>query len=156
MDDIRGSLSKMKKKAKHLLTGKKRKPDGTATNPGEGVDSASSVPQLEPHVVVGGSYDGEGDKAGAAGEPGFSTDQPPQPAGPESVPAPGSDDGREGGETDVDGGEASLMDSHPRPDVEVAAESGHSGELEEVQSSSSTPSISHGGKPDLSTWMLLF
>ena len=144
----------MKKKTKHLLTGKKRKPDGTATNPGEGVDSASSVPQPEPHVVVDESYDGEGDKADAAEELVFSTDQPLQPGGPESVPAHGSDGGQEGGETDVDGGEASQMDSHPHSDVEVAAESGHSGEPEEVQSSSSTPSISHGGKPD-STWTLL-
>ena len=148
MDDMRGSLSKMKKKAKHLLTGKKRKPDGTATNPGEGVNPASSVPQQEPHVVVGESYDREGDKAGAAGEPVFSTDQPPQPDGPESGPAPGSDGGQEGGETDVDGGEASLMDSHPYPDIEVAVGSEHSGELEGVYLSLSTPSISHDGKPD--------
>jgi len=155
MVDIRGSLSKMKKKAKRLLTGKKRKPDGTATNPGEGVGSASSVLQPGPHVAVGGSYDGEGDKAGTAGEPVFLADQPPQPDGPESVPEHGRGGSQEGGETDVDGGEASQMDSHPHPDVEVAAESGHSGELEKVQSSSSTPSISHGGKPD-STWALLF
>jgi len=148
MDDIRGSLSKMKKKAKRLLTGKKRKPDGTATNPGEGFNPASSVPQPEPHVVVGESYDGEGDKADAAGEPVFSTDQPPQPDGPESVPAHGSDGGQEGGEPDVDGGEASQMDSHPRPDVEVAVGSGHSEEHEGVHPSPSTPSISHDGKPD--------
>jgi len=148
MDDIRGSLSKMKKKAKHLLAGKKRKPGGTATNPGEGVDSVSSVLQPEPRVAVGGSYDGEGDKAGAAGEPAFSTDQPPQSDGPESVPAHGSDGGQEGGEPDVDGGEASLMDSHPYPDVEVAVGSEHSGELEGVYLSPSTPSISHDGKPD--------
>ena len=147
MDDIRASLSKMKKKAKHLLTGKKRKPDGTATNPGEGINPASSVPQPEPHVVVGESYDGEGDTAGAAGEPVFSTDQPPQPDGPESVPAHGSDGGQEGGEADVDGGEAGQMDSHLHPDVEVSAGSEHSEELEGVYLSPSTPSISHGGKP---------
>jgi len=147
MDDIRGSLSKMKKKAKHLLTGKKRKPDGTATNPGEGVNPASSVPQPETQIVVGESYDGEGDKASAAGEQVFSTDQPPQPDGPESVPAHGSDGGQEGGDPDVDGGEASRMDSHPHPDVEVSVGSEHSGELEGVYLSPSALSISRGGKP---------
>jgi len=149
MDDIRGSLSKMKKKAKHLLTGKKRKPDGTATNPGEeGTGSASSLPQPELHVVMGESYDGEGDRADLAGEPDFSTDQPPQPDGPESVPAHGSDGGQEGGEPDVDGGEASQMDSYTHPDVEVAVGGGNSGELEGVRPSPPTPSLSHDGKPD--------
>jgi len=52
MDDIRGSLSKMKKKIKHRLTGRKRKPDGT--NPGgEGADSTSSLPQSEHHILAG-------------------------------------------------------------------------------------------------------
>jgi len=149
MDDIRASLSKRKKKAKHLLTGKKRKPDGTGANPGEeGADSTSSLPQPEPHVVVGESYDGEGDEADAAGEPVFSTDPPPQPGGSEPVPAHGVDNGQEGGETDVDGGEASQMDSHPHPDVEVAVGSEHGGEPEGVYPSLSTPSISHSGEPD--------
>jgi len=156
MDDIRGSLSKMKKKAKHLLAGKKRKPDGAATNPGEeGAGSASSVPQPEPHIVMGGSYDGEGDRADAAGEPVFSTDQPPQPDGPESVPAHGSDDGQEGGEPGVDGGEAGQMDSYAHPDAEAAAGRGHSGELEGVHPSPSAPSISHDGESD-GTWTWSF
>jgi len=150
MDDIRGSFSKMKKKAKHRLglTGKKAKPDGTAANPGgEGADSTSSLPQPESHVVVGESYDGEGDRADAAGEPVFPAG-PPQPDGPGSVPAHGVDNGQEGGETDVDGGEASQMDLHPHPDVEVAVGSEHSGEPEGVYPSPPTPSISHDGKPD--------
>jgi len=149
MDDIRGSLSKMKKKAKYLLTGKKRKPDGAATNPGEeGGDSASSVPQPEPHVVVGGSYDEEGDRADAAGEPVSSTDQPPQLDGPGSVLAYGSDGGQQGGEADVDGGEAGQIHSHPHPDVEVAVGSGYSGEPEGAYPSPSAPSISHDETPD--------
>jgi len=140
----------MKKKAKHRLglTGKKAKPDGTAANPGgEGADSTSSLPQPESHVTVGGSCDGEGDKADAAGEPDFSMG-PPQPDGPESVPAYGVDNGQEGGEADVDGGEASQMHLHPHPDVEVAVGSGHSGEPEDVYPSPPTPLISHDGKPD--------
>jgi len=149
MDDIRGSFSKMKKKAKRRLglTGKKAKPDGTAANPGEeGADSTSSLPQPESHVVVGGSYDGEGDRADAAGEPDFSTG-PLQPDGPESVPARRDGVCQEGEGEDVDGEEANQMDSHPHPDVEVAVGSGHDGELEGVYPSPST-SISHGGKPD--------
>ena len=149
MVDIRGSLSKMKKKAKHLLTGKKRKPDGTGANPGgEGVDSTSALPQPESQVLVGRCYDAEGDRADGAGEPVFSTDQPPQPDGPEPVPARGGDHGRQGGEAVVDGGKAGQKHSHPHPDVEVAVGSGHSGELEGVYPSPSTPLISHDGKPD--------
>jgi len=149
MVDIRGSLSKMKKKAKHLLTGKKRKQDGTATNPGsEGADSASLLPRPEPHVVVDKSYDGEGDKAGVAGEPDFSTDRPPQPDGPGSVPACGSDGGKQGGEADVDGGEAGQMQSCTHPDVEIDMGGGYGGEPEGAHPSPSAPSIPHNEKPD--------
>jgi len=149
MVDIRGSLSKMKKKAKHLLTGKKRKPDGTATNPGEGADSASLLLQPEPHVVVDKSYDREGDKAGVTGEPVFSTDQlPPQPDGPGSVPACGSDDGQQGGEADFDGGEASQIHSRTHPDVEIDMGGGYGGEPEGAHPSPSAPSIPHNEKPD--------
>jgi len=151
MADIRGSFSKMKKKVKYRLglIGRKRKPDGAGANPGEeGAGSTSLLPQPEPHVVVGESYDREGDKADAAGQPVFSTDQPPQPDAPLSVPARGSDNDQGGGEADVDGGEASQRHSYPRPDVEVAVGSEHSEELEGVYPSPSTPSISHDGKPD--------
>jgi len=156
MDDIRSSLSKMKKKFKHRvgLTGRKRKSDGTRANPGEeGADSTSSLPQSEPHAVVGESYDGQGDKANAAGKRVIPTYRA-QPEGPESVPARGSDNSREGGEADIDEGEASQRHSHLHPDVEVAVESGRSGELEGVYPSPSTPSIPHGGKPG-GTWIWL-
>jgi len=146
MDDIRGSLSKMKKKFKHRLTGGKRKPDETGAHPGgEGANSTGSLLQPDPHVVTSENYDQEGDRASAAGERVFSTDPPPQPDEPEPVPARGSDSDQEGGEVDADGGEASQERSHPRPDVEIAV---GSGELEGTHSSPSTPSISHGGKPD--------
>jgi len=143
MDDVRGSLSRMKKKLKHRLTGGKRKRDGTAANPdGE----TSSLPQPEHHVVEGESHNREGDRASVAGERVFSTDRPPQPVEPESVPAREDDNGQGGEVADVDGGEASQRHSHPHPDVEVAVGSGHSGEPEGVHPSPSTPSISHGGK----------
>lgn len=73
----------------------------------------------------------------------------PQPEGPESVPARGSRDGGQDGEAEVrDGGGASQRYLEPHLDVEVAVRSGHSGELEAIRPSPSTPSISHGGKPD--------
>jgi len=117
MDDMRGSLSKMKKKL-NRLTGGKRKPDGMTANPDEErTDSTSLPPQPKPHVVAGESYDREGDRVNIAGERVFSTDPPPQPAR-------GGDNGQEG------------------------LGSGHSGELEGVNPSPSTPSISHGRKLD--------
>jgi len=133
MDDIRGSFSKMKKKLKHRLAGGKHKPEGTGTNPDvETADSTSSLPQPELHIVADESHDQEGDRADTAGERVFSTDQPLQPAEPESVPAREDDNGQ--------GGEVA--------DVEVTVESGRSGEPEGVHPSPSTPSISHGGKLD--------
>jgi len=149
MDDIRHSLSKTKKKVKHLLTGRKHKPDGTGPNPGgEGDDSTSSLPQPEPHIVADESRDREEDKADAAGVRASLTDRPPQPDGPESVPARGNDNGQEGGEADVYGGEALRKDSPLRSDVEVAVGGVHSEELESVYPPPSTPSISRGVEPD--------
>jgi len=148
MDDIRGSLSKMKKRFKHRLAGGKRKPGGTGASPGgEGTDSKSSLPQQEPHVTAGKSYEREGDRANVAGEQGFSTDRP-QSEEPESVPVRGSDDGKEGGKADIDGGEAGQRHSRPNPDVEVAVGSGCGEELEAVYPSPSTPSILRGGDSD--------
>jgi len=149
MGYLRDLLSKIKRKLKHLLTGRKREQDGTGANHGvERPDSTILPPQPGPHAVAGESYREEGDKANAAGEPVSSAGQSPQPDGPESVSVHGSDSGQEGGETDVEGGEASRTDSHPHPDVEVTVGSEHSGKLEDVHPSQSTPSISHDGKPD--------
>jgi len=156
MDDIRGSLSKMKKKFKHRLPGGKRKQDGTgSTFDGdlERIDSTSSLPQPEPHVVEDESYDREGDTTDAVGGQVISTNWP-QPDGPGSVPARGSDDDQGGGEADVDGGEPSQRGSRPHPDAEVAVRNGRGGELEGVYPSPSTPSIPHSGKPDgMYTWL---
>jgi len=157
MDDIRGSYNKMKKKIKHRLAGRKRKPDGT--DPGEErADSTSSLPQPEPHIVAGEqqephvvvseSYNREGGGANVAGERVFSTDRPLQPDGPESTPARGSDNGQEGGEVDIDEGEINQGHSQPHSDVDPAMGSGRSGEAERVYPSSSTPSIPHSGEPD--------
>jgi len=148
MDGMRHSLYKTKKKVKHLLTGRKRKPDETGPNPGgEGADSTTSLPRSGPHAVADESRDQEDDKADAARVQGSSTDRPSQPDGSESVPARGSDNGQ-GGEADVDGGEAGQKDSHPRPDVEVAVGDTHSGELERVYLPPSAPSISRSVRAD--------
>jgi len=154
MDDIRDSLSGMKKKFKQRLTGRKHKTDGTGTNPGgERADSTSLLLQQDPHVAMGESYGREGDGANAGGERAFSTDRP-QTDGPEPVTAHESDNGQERGKADVDGGEAS-QNLHPHPDVEVAVDSGRSGELEGVNPSPSTPSISDGERSD-GTWTWSF
>jgi len=154
MDNIRDSFSKMKKGFKHRLTGRKRKPDGTGADPsGERADLTTSIPQPESHAVAGESYNREGDRVNAAGEQVSSTDPPPQPDGPESVPPHGSDNGQEEGETEVDGGEASQRDSHTRPEIEVATGSGHSGELDGVYDSLSSPSTMYSID---STWTSLF
>jgi len=149
MDDIRGSLSKMKKKVKHRLTGRKPKPEGTEPSPsGEGADSTSSLPQPDPRAVAGESSEAEGDRADAAGEPVFSLG-PPRPGGPEFVPVHGSDIGQEGGEADVDEGEPSQSHPYPHSDSEVRVGSGSSGEAEWFSFSGSTPSLNpHGEEPD--------
>jgi len=148
MDNIRGSLSRMKKRFKRRPAGGKRKQDGTGASPGgEGTDSKSSLPQPEPHVTAGKSYEREGDRANVAGERSFSADRP-QSEEPESLPVREGDDGKEGEKADVDGGEAGQTHSRPNPDVEAAVGSGRGEELEAVHPSPSTPSISRGGVPD--------
>jgi len=140
MDDIRDSFSGMKKKLKHRLTGRKRKPDGTAANPdGE----TRLLPQPEHHVAEGESHGRGEDGADVAGERVFLMDRPQL----ELVPVRG-DNGQGGEVLDVDGGEASQMYSRPHPDVEVTVRSGRSREPEGVDPSPSTPLISHGGKLD--------
>jgi len=132
MDDIRHSLSKMKKKVEHRITGRKRKPNGTGTNPG---GEGASLPGPEPQLVEGESYDGEGDRAKVAEEPVSSMDQFFQS---ESVPARGDDNGQEGGGVDVDGEEAGQKHLHLHSDIEVAVGSGRSGEPEGIYPSPST------------------
>jgi len=68
MDDLRGSLSRMKKDIKHRLTGGKRKADKTgADGRGETADPSSSLLRLEIHVVAGGGGRREGNGSDAGG-----------------------------------------------------------------------------------------
>jgi len=66
MDNLRGSLSKLKKDIKHRLTGGKRKADKTGR--GEGADSSGLLPQPEPDVATGGGHEREGGGSNAEGE----------------------------------------------------------------------------------------
>jgi hypothetical protein len=55
--DVREPFSKLKKKIKHRLTGKKPKSDRTETDAGEErADATGSLPRPESHVVTGGSH----------------------------------------------------------------------------------------------------
>ena len=66
MDDIRGSLSKLKKGIKLRFSGNKRKGDKMrAVERGERDDSSGSLPQPEPHVVVGSGREQEGNETDA-------------------------------------------------------------------------------------------
>ena len=156
MDDIRASLSRTKNKFKQRLTERKRKPDGTGANPGEGrAVPTNPLPQPEPDAIVDESHNIEGDSANAAGERASSTVRPPRSDGPESGQALGIDNRQEGGEADVDGGEASQKGLYLYPDVGVAVGGGRSGELEAVDPSPSIPSNLHDVEPG-STWTRLF
>jgi len=138
MDDIRDSLSRMKKKLKYPLRGGKRKPDGAWAS----ADPTDSLPQQEPHVVVGDSHDRQGGRADE------DEDQRPQPDEPESASVYGSESDQEGpGEADVDV-EAGQRRPFANLGGEVAVGGGPNQEVERVYPSTSTPSIPHGANPD--------
>ena len=126
MDDIRDSFSRGKKKIKHRLTGRKRKPDGKGPDTrGERVDPSDSLPRPEPHVVTGGGQDRGGNETNADGQQAHSTDL-----------------GRR--EIDIGGGGSSKRLS----DVESAMESGRGREVERLHPSPSTPQIPGSEKLD--------
>jgi len=155
--DFRDSFSRLKKKVKHRLTGRKPKPNKTGADVGgERVDSTGSRPESEPHVVAGGSHNQGGKEPDAKGGQTLSTIQLPQPDEPSSVPGRGSVDDQEKRGADVDGGEVEQAYSHLRSDVEVAEGDGPTEEkdgidgekVERVDPSPSTTSILHDGKPN--------
>ena len=155
--DIRDSFSRLKKKLKHPLTGKKRKRDRAGADAGgERVDPAGSSSRPEPSVVAGGSHHQEDNRANTDERQANLTDQPPQPDEPESVPARGSEGDQEGGDVDFDKRESNQVHPHPHSDVEVEVGSGPSGKgdgvdaekVERVDPSPSAPPTSHDGEPD--------
>jgi len=138
MDDIRGSLSKMKKKFKYRRTGGKRKPVETDANPGG--EATDSLPQPEPHPVADESHDQEGGTAGAAGGQDLSKGRP-QPEEPEPVSTCGSENDQ-GGET------SDQIHPHLHSDSESRVESWPGPEVERFSPPVSTalPSL-HGQEP---------
>jgi hypothetical protein len=155
--DFRNSISRLKKKVKHRLTGNKPKPNKAGADVGgDTVDSTGSRPGSEHHIVAGGSHDQEGKEPSAGGGQVLPTIQPPQPDEPGPVPERGSvnDDERKG--ADFDGGEVEQTHSHLYSvDADVAegsvSDEGNDidGEkVEPVYPSPPTTSIPHDGKPD--------
>jgi len=141
--DIRKPFSKLKKKLKHKLTGRKRESDGMKIgSDGERSDSTSSFPRPEHNVAAGSSEAG----------------RPPQPNNPGSMPSAESETYRAEGEVHIGGREASQRLSHVHPDAEGATESVPNGEgsdantvegVGRVHPSPSTVLISHStGKAD--------
>ena len=153
--DFRDSFSRLKKKVKHRLTGRKPKPNETGADVGgERVDSTGSLPGAEPHVVAGGSHDQEGDGATGDGGQVISTVRLPQPDEPSSVLARASVNDQERG-ADIDGGEVEHPHPHLYSDAEVAEGSGPAEgkdiggkKVERVDPSPSTTSIPHDERPD--------
>lgn len=122
--EFRDSLSRLKKKVKkvkHRLTGSKSKLSETGIDVGgERVDSTSSRPSSEPHVVVGGSNDQGGKGPNADGGQILSAIRLPQLDEPSSMSERASAKNQERRGADVDGGEVEQAHSHLDSDVEVA------------------------------------
>jgi len=155
--EFRDSFSRLKKKVKHRLTGKKPKPNKTGIDTGgESAGSTSSRPASEARIVVGGSHDQEGTEPNAGGGQVLSTIRLPQPDEPGSTPASGSvdDQGRKGADVDVEEVEQALSHLHSA-DVEVGDGSGPAKgkgvdgmKVDRIYPSQSTASIPHDGKAD--------
>lgn len=150
---IRDSFSRLKDKIKHPLTGGRHKPDGTGADVGgERVHPEGSLLRPEPHVVADGSHGREDHGANSDGRQAHPRDQPPQADEPESVPARGSGNGQEGGETDVDG-EVGQSHQHSHPDAEDTMECEPSLDVNDVdevrvEGVAPTPPVLRSGKPD--------
>ena len=146
-------FSRLKKKIKHPLTGRKRKPGGTGADAGgQSVLPEGSLLQPEPHVVAGGSHDQEDSGANADRWQVRPTDRPPRPDDPESTPVHQSENDQQGDKADVDEAEGVQSHLHPHPDAEAAAGSGPSqgrNDADEagVEGVESAP-ILCSGKPD--------
>jgi len=124
--EFRNSFSRLKKKVKHRLTGKKPKPNKTGIDAGgESADSTGSRPASELHIVAGGSHDQEGKEPNAGGGQVLSMVRLSQPDEQGSMPARGSADDQGDRRADIDVEEFEQTCSHLHSaDVEVAEGSG--------------------------------
>ena len=146
MEDVRKSLSKLKKDFKHRIGGKKR---AGADVVGERVSSSASLLRSDPHVTVDG-HDGEGSGISADVSQANSRDPSPHP---EPVPADEGrlDDPRR--EVDADEKEVTRKNSSLDPGVEDAAGSGPGREVKAAASPLSAAPIPPKQEPE-STWTL--
>ena len=149
---IRDSFSKLKKKLKHPLAGRKPKSGRIGTDASED-DSTGSPSRPGSHIVAGGSHD-QKDTGATTDRLQGSTDRFLQLNEPKSVPA--RESGTDEGDAVIDGREVSQVDPHLHSGVEDGAGSGPSGEgdnvdgekVERVHSSPLIPPIPHDGEPD--------
>ena len=115
--DFRDSFSRLKKKVKHKLTGKKPKPKKAEIDAGgESAGSTSSRPASEARIIVGGSHDQGGKGPNAGGGQVLSTIRLPQPDEPGSTPASGNVDDSVVPVTDFDVVIVSPISSHGNSD----------------------------------------
>ena len=151
MDDIRNSLSKLKKGFKHRVGGKKRAPDRAGdSTAGERANSSASLLRPDPLIAVSG-HDGEGSRIGADASQALSRDPSTHP---EPLPA---DEGRldDPQKKEIDVGEKEAGQRHSSLDLDVEGAGGN-GPGQEVERNSSPPpvtSIPRGQEPD-SAWTL--
>ena len=140
MDDVRDSLSKLKKGFKRRLRGKKPVPDGVrADAAGEGVTSSASP--LQPDVRVTASEEGSG----------ISTDVLQarlRDPSPHLEPMPAHEGRRDSGGKEAGVGEKVL------DDVEIAVGSGPSQDVKQTSSPLSVASTPRKQEPD-SAWHFL-
>ena len=143
MDDIRNSLSKLKKGFKHRVGGKKRAPDRAGDNAvGEGVSSSAPLLRPDPRIGVSGHNRG-GSTMSADASQAHSRDPSPHP---DPVPA---DEGH------VDDPQRKKVDAGwRRSNLDADVENAGSGLGQEVgQTSSPPPAISIPRKQEPnSTW----
>ena len=151
MDDVRKSLSKLKKGFKHRLGGKERASDGTGANvTGERVGSPASSLRPDPRVAAS-SRNREGSRISAGLLQARSRDPSPRP---EPVPADeGCLDDTQRKEVDVDEKRISRGRSSLDPDVKGVAGSRPSQEIKHASSPLSVTSISRKQGPN-GTWAL--
>jgi len=155
--EFRDSFSRLKKKVKHGLTGKKPKPKKTGANGGgESANSTGSRPATRLYTVAGGSHDQGGKEPNAGGGQVLSMIRLSQSDEQGSMPARGSADDQGNRESDVDIEEFERVRSHLHSaDVGFAEGSGPAREkgvdgmkVEQIYPSRSATSTPDDGKPD--------
>ena len=148
MDDMRKSLSKLKKDFKHRLGGKKRAAEGPwDIAAGETAGSSLSPTRPDSHVTTSGRGE-EGSRISADVSRTHSRDQSPQPKPMQAVEGGGNPHGRE---TDVNEKEVSRSRLRLGPDIGGAMGSSPSREIIRSPSPLSVTPMPPKQEPN-STW----